>query len=62
MIKVVPDQRCWYCGTRYMQAEFEIEHQTPLSRGGSDNDANKVLACRTCNVTKRERTVDEAIQ
>lgn len=40
-------------------APCEIEHQTPRTRGGGDARANLVLACRTCNRTKRDKTVDE---
>lgn len=47
---------CWYCGKKRWQ---EVEHCTPRSRGGADDDANCVLACRGCNVIKSNRTVEE---
>ena len=55
----LPDQRCWYCGTLFNQTRFNVEHQTPSSRGGSNDDSNKVLACVGCNSSKRNRNVEE---
>jgi CRISPR/Cas system Type II protein with McrA/HNH and RuvC-like nuclease domain len=51
--------RCWYCGTIYDNYYFDIDHKTPLSRGGADDVDNKVLACVSCNRVKSDRTVSE---
>lgn len=51
------DWRCGYCGTR--EGPHEIDHMTPLSRGGSNHDDNLVLACRKCNRSKGTRTAEE---
>lgn len=34
---------------------FEVEHIVPLSRQGSDDEANLALACRSCNLRKGYR-------
>ncbi len=34
---------------------FEIEHIIPLSRQGTDDEANLALACRSCNLRKGTR-------
>jgi HNH endonuclease len=50
---------CWYCGRQNMRGDFIVEHQVPQSRGGSDEANNLVIACQSCNSTKRNKTVDE---
>lgn len=49
--------RCCYC-----QAEagpFEIDHVLPIARGGTHEVENLVVACRPCNRSKKDRTVEE---
>lgn len=43
-----PDGRTWH-----------IDHVIPRSRGGMAIPNNRVLACRTCNISKRNKTGDE---
>ena len=50
------DHRCQYCGSR----ADSIDHVQPRSRGGTNTWENVVAACRPCNLTKRDRTPDEA--
>ena len=49
---------CRYCGNSLEDNE-EIDHITPLSRGGSNNPENLTLACRRCNRDKRDKTLIE---
>lgn len=49
---------CYYCSTKLFNAG-EFDHATPLSRGGSNSPSNIVLACRTCNRDKRDKTAAE---
>lgn len=37
----------------------DIEHITPLSRGGDDTRSNVGCACRTCNAEKGAKTLAE---
>jgi 5-methylcytosine-specific restriction endonuclease McrA len=47
--------RCQYCGS---SAET-LDHVVPRSRGGRHVWENLVAACRRCNHTKADRTLDE---
>lgn len=50
------DHRCAYCQVR---GRLQIEHMTPLSRGGEHTAQNVVPACQSCNSRKRARTIFE---
>jgi len=51
------NHRCEYCKAPEVvfNFPFEVEHIVPLSRQGSDDDANLALACRSCNLRKGNR-------
>lgn len=49
--------RCRYCGDT--EGPFELDHVLPHSRGGPDTVGNLVVACRSCNLAKRDRTPEE---
>jgi 5-methylcytosine-specific restriction endonuclease McrA len=49
--------RCAYCGKG--EVPFELDHQLPRSRGGSNRVSNLVLACHDCNLAKGNRTAAE---
>ncbi len=51
--------RCAYCGR---EEKLEIEHMTPLSRGGKHEIGNIVPACKPCNSSKRSKTAEEFAQ
>jgi hypothetical protein len=46
--------RCEYCHApeAVFNLPFEVEHVAPWPAGGSDDDANLALACRSCNLYK----------
>lgn len=48
--------RCQYCGGH----ADSIDHVMPRSRGGMHVWENVTAACRPCNLTKRDRTPEEA--
>lgn len=48
---------CRYCGA--VHGPFEIDHIIPWSRGGGNHRDNLTLACRPCNRSKRDKTVEE---
>lgn len=50
-------QRCAYCGD--IDGPFHFDHIFPVSRGGSDEATNLVLACVPCNMSKGSRTLAE---
>ena len=51
---------CQYCETPVLPRSAEVEHITPVSKGGKTSWTNCVTACRKCNKTKRNRTPEEA--
>ncbi|MDA2945590.1 MAG: HNH endonuclease [Actinomycetota bacterium] len=50
------DHECQYCGG----PADSIDHILPRSRGGPHVWENLVAACRPCNLSKRDRTPEEA--
>jgi len=51
--------RCFYCG---VQGKLTIDHDVPLSRGGTDYIDNILPACRSCNSRKNKKTGAEFIE
>lgn len=51
--------RCAYCGIKGARVPLEIEHALPVSRGGSDEPTNLLLACHDCNHRKGTQTLEE---
>lgn len=49
------DHTCQYCG----EPADSLDHIVPRSRGGEHVWENVVAACRPCNVTKRDRYLEE---
>jgi 5-methylcytosine-specific restriction endonuclease McrA len=49
--------QCAYC--LCTNVPFEIDHQVPRSRGGSNRVSNLVLSCHSCNQAKGNRTAAE---
>jgi len=60
------ENKCYYCGTLFFNGDLNfdrhIEHKVPLSRGGTNDIANIVLSCSTCNMRKHTMTHDEFLQ
>jgi hypothetical protein len=51
---------CWYCCKPQIPfGDWEIDHMTPRAQGGTDDFYNLVLACKTCNRKKGNRTVEQ---
>lgn len=48
---------CRYCGSRAPDVVLHLDHVEPLLLGGSDDPANLVTACETCNLGKGERVL-----
>lgn len=52
-------RRCTYCRDDLPLAEMQVEHVTPLSRGGRNDMTNIVPSCAGCNGEKSDRTPEE---
>lgn len=54
------EHKCAYCGEPPAEGEWlELEHLTPLTRGGFHRVENVVPACGTCNKQKGTMTFEE---
>lgn len=51
---------CQYCGDRPGVRNLSIDHVFPRSRGGGTDWTNCVVSCVRCNVSKGNRTPEEA--
>ena len=49
---------CYYCGVE-VGKEYHVDHVVPLSRGGTNDISNLVIACPTCNHKKHARLPHE---
>ena len=47
---------CVYCGARRIARSMDIDHMTPIVRGGSNDDSNLQVICRPCNQRKGPMT------
>lgn len=55
---VVQKNKCFYC--EHDLTEYKaVEHLTPLSRGGDNQNWNLVYSCQRCNARKRTKTLEE---
>jgi 5-methylcytosine-specific restriction endonuclease McrA len=45
---------CWWCG-KFVGLTFDIDHRVPVSKGGSSDISNIVIACRECNDSKKDK-------
>ncbi|MFA5553439.1 MAG: HNH endonuclease [Phycisphaerae bacterium] len=52
--------RCQYCGKRFVTSELSLDHIIPRSLGGKATWDNIVCACTDCNVKKGGRTPKQA--
>ncbi len=51
--------RCYYCQQKVKWSKHHVDHVIPLSRGGSNDISNLVIACPTCNLSKNDRLPHE---
>lgn len=56
-IRDAAQNRCGYCLSpqHLVMARLEIEHITPIARGGTDDESNLWLACPICNGHKSDK-------
>lgn len=53
--------KCHYCGSKiiWRQTRWEIDHFIPVSRGGTNDPSNIVIACLPCNRSKHDKLPHE---
>lgn len=52
------NDRCHYCGVN-LSGGGELDHRTPVSRGGTNHPENMRLACLQCNRDKHNKTAEQ---
>lgn len=50
--------KCYYCKAK-VNDTYHVDHVIPLSRGGSNWPTNLVIACVSCNCSKRDKLPHE---
>ncbi len=55
-IKNRDGEKCNYCGSTH---ELEIDHITPVSKGGNSNAENLQVLCKQCNILKFNHLVNQ---
>jgi 5-methylcytosine-specific restriction endonuclease McrA len=45
---------CVYCGRKDTPPSHHLDHLTPRHHGGEDTPTNLVVACRTCNSSRKD--------
>lgn len=50
---------CQYCGAKAPDALMQVDHVSPVSKGGADEILNYVTACVDCNSGKSDRELDD---
>jgi 5-methylcytosine-specific restriction endonuclease McrA len=53
--------RCRYC-RRQLQRDMQLDHRTPLARGGAHAPSNVCRSCPPCNRRKRTKTEAEFLK
>ena len=53
------DNTCAYCGYRRIAASLDIDHMIPVVKGGSNDESNLQVICRSCNQRKGDQTDQE---
>jgi 5-methylcytosine-specific restriction protein A len=50
---------CYFCDIYIDEATAEVDHLTPIVRGGNNELSNLAACCGTCNRAKKDRTENE---
>lgn len=48
---------CTYCGEA--STSLHCDHIVPVSRGGSNDDSNLTTSCKTCNLSKGSKSLED---
>ena len=51
--------QCYLCDKLLTKKQITLDHLIPLSRGGDDKAENIKICCRSCNCSKRAKTLTE---
>lgn len=51
--------RCYLCTAPLDRNKINVDHKTPVSQGGSNDEENLGLTCATCNKEKHGKSVEQ---
>jgi hypothetical protein len=51
--------KCYFCGVELNRLRFDIDHDIPKSKGGSDDIDNLNPSCKPCNLSKGAISIEE---
>lgn len=52
-------ENCYYCNKLIERKDRTMDHKISVSQGGSHSTFNLVMACRSCNCSKRHKSPEE---
>lgn len=52
---------CRYCGAQPPEVVLHVDHVLPVAAGGTNDEANLVTACESCNLGKRDKLLDNTL-
>ena len=55
-------EECYYCAETTPRGLRTLDHRVPLAKGGGHTKGNLVMACWTCNCSKRDMSESEFIE
>lgn len=55
---IAQENKCFFCESDLSDYKA-IEHLTPVTRGGDNENYNLVYSCKSCNSKKRQNTLEE---
>ena len=55
-LKELADNKCCYCGR---SESLQMDHYVPLSKGGAHHISNIVIACKKCNLSKKDKLPED---
>lgn len=58
ILKIEKENHCYYCGEEIV-GKKTIDHKTPVTRGGTNEESNLCVACVHCNTQKNNKTEHE---
>lgn len=53
------DGHCAYCGINLAESIFSVDHIHPVINGGSNDIANLLACCLSCNASKGKRDIED---
>lgn len=58
ILELEKENKCYYCG-KECKEDKTLDHKLPVTRGGTNSKENLVVACRSCNCSKNNKTEEE---